>query len=196
MIAINWINDNCLQARYVVKADDDMFVNIFMVVEYVLPTIYKKQRTVVCHYKKRGTSVIVRDPKDKWFVPPDVLPDKTTFPDFCSGYVVIMTVDSIPLLFESSFQAPLISIDDVYMFGILPMFSRKLNYVDGSKNFTLNNKMALEQYKSTKPITYIVANAWQDGSQESYWAAAINRLSLWAKRHANIVVLRNSMGPK
>ncbi|XP_071087835.1 lactosylceramide 1,3-N-acetyl-beta-D-glucosaminyltransferase-like isoform X2 [Haliotis cracherodii] len=196
LTAIKWINDNCAQARYVIKSDDDMFVNMFMVVEDFLPMICKKQRTVVCHYKKHGTSVIIRNPKDKWYVPPDVLPDKTTFPDFCSGYVVIMTTDSIPLLYESSFQAPLISIDDVYMFGVLPLFSRKLNYVDGSKYFTLNNKVALEQYKSTKPITYIVANAWQDGSQETYWASTINRLSLWAKRHASIVVLRNSMGPK
>lgn len=27
--AMQWINDNCLQAKYIVKADDDMFVNIF-----------------------------------------------------------------------------------------------------------------------------------------------------------------------
>ena len=30
--AVQWINDNCLQAKYILKADDDMFVNIFTTV--------------------------------------------------------------------------------------------------------------------------------------------------------------------
>lgn len=65
---MQWINDNCFQVKYIVKVDDDMFVNIFVLIEYFLFQIYKKEKVIMCLLKENRISVIVRNCKSKWYV--------------------------------------------------------------------------------------------------------------------------------
>ncbi|XP_041356771.1 beta-1,3-galactosyltransferase 1-like [Gigantopelta aegis] len=193
LTCLKWINDYCIHAKYVIKADDSIFVNIFKVVEHILPMLSSKHTTVACHFKKKGTSVIVRDQKSIWFVSNDVFPGQKHFPDFCTGYAVIFTSDVIPKLYEASFRAPFIPIDDVYIFGVLPQFFKSLQYIDIKQNCTLNKEVALKQYQhSTSEITYVVANAWEDGNMHAYWLAAISKLSSWASRQSRLTNLRQN----
>lgn len=65
---MQWINNNCFQVKYIVKVDDDMFVNIFVLIEYFLFQIYKKEKVIMCLLKENRISVIVRNFKSKWNV--------------------------------------------------------------------------------------------------------------------------------
>ncbi|XP_041364168.1 beta-1,3-galactosyltransferase 5-like [Gigantopelta aegis] len=122
LTCLKWINDYRIHAKYVIKADDDIFVNVFKVVEDILPMLSSRNTTVACHFKTSGTSVIIRDPQSIWFVSKDVFPGQKHFPDFCTGYATIFTNDVIPKMYEASFMAPFISIDEVYIFGLLLQF--------------------------------------------------------------------------
>ena len=196
LTCLKWINDYCIHAKYIIKADDDIFVNVFKVVEDILPKFSPTNSTVACHFKPHGTSVIIRNLKSKWFVSNTVFPGQKYFPDFCTGYVAIFTTDVIPKMYEASFKAPYISVDDVYMFGLLPQYFNTLKYIDIKENCTLNNKIALIQYKHpSSPITYVVANAWEDGNMQEYWLATTSKLSPWASAQARIVQLRLHKGP-
>ncbi|ESO93936.1 hypothetical protein LOTGIDRAFT_74929, partial [Lottia gigantea] len=114
-LAIQWINTHCMQTRYVIKADDDIFINVFKIIEDLFPVLSQRKQTVMCHFHKAGQSVIVRNPKSQWYIPNGVFKGVKHFPRFCSGYVAIFTSDLIPLLYRSSFQSPIIPVDDVYM---------------------------------------------------------------------------------
>ncbi|XP_050416400.1 beta-1,3-galactosyltransferase 1 isoform X1 [Patella vulgata] len=193
-MAIHWINTYCLQARYIIKADDDIFVNIFKIVEDFIPLLSYRNNTVLCHFHRAGASTIVRNPKSKWYIPLTVFEGEDHFPPFCSGYVAIFTSDLIPLLYESSFHAPVIPVDDVYMFGLLPYEQQFMEFIDIRQNLTLNKNLGLKQYGGQEPLTYVGANAWDIGNMEKFWALTLNKLTPWGKRRAAISVLRDNMG--
>ncbi|XP_041357662.1 beta-1,3-galactosyltransferase 1-like [Gigantopelta aegis] len=193
LTCLKWINDYCIHAKYVIKADDDIFVNVFKVVEDILPMLSSKNATVACHFKQKGTSVIIRNKTSKWFVPKDIFPGQKHFPSFCTGYAVIFTIDVIPKMYEASFRAPFIPIDDIYIFGVLPQFFKSLQYIDIKHNCTLNKEVALKQYQHPETaITYVVANAWEDGNMHAYWLAAVSKLSSWATRQSRLTHLRQN----
>ncbi|KAK7496578.1 hypothetical protein BaRGS_00012230 [Batillaria attramentaria] len=195
--ALRWVNDHCSNARYILKADDDMFVNIFSLLEHTLNHLAGSERTVLCHAKAANTSQIVRDPKSKWYVPRDVLPGRTHWPAFCSGYVVVITTDSVSPLYSASYVAPYVPVDDGFVYGILPEVSGKnfLQYHDISSNFTLNEKVLLAQYETShQPITKLAGIARDAKTQTRLWLAVLQRLSPWARSRAAITSLRRSMG--
>ncbi|KAK3577727.1 hypothetical protein CHS0354_002941 [Potamilus streckersoni] len=85
IIALNWITKNCLQAKFVAKADDDVFVDVFKVVNTLLPSLKNKTRNIVCSVKENNTSPIVRDKGSKWYIPEYIFPKWTHLPRFCTG---------------------------------------------------------------------------------------------------------------
>ena len=191
--AIRWIYQHCPQAKYIVKADDDIYVNIFLLVEKIISEIWQDRLTLVCHYKKNGTSPIIRSPSSKWYVPNTIFKGHKYFPiGFCSGYAVLFTADLIPIMYRKSFDIPYTIIDDVYVFGLLLSDLNDVKFINTQRNFTLDQGSALKEYESKNSVTHLVASSWAKGSMDRYWYATIKKLSEWAKQHST---LANSMGP-
>ncbi|KAK3099292.1 hypothetical protein FSP39_002118 [Pinctada imbricata] len=191
ILALHWINEHCLNSRYILKTDDDIFINIFALLEYMISEIYSKNKVVMCQLKQNGTSPIMRDPKNKWYIPEEVFPGKTHFPQFCSGYTVLFTSDLIPDLYKTSFTAPYFSVDDVYVFGYLLPQIKSVQYEDVSNALTLNTKSGLQEYEGNGPLVHVAVGAAEKGAMEKLWTRTLQKLSDWAKRHAKIVDVKN-----
>ena len=50
---MDWVNAHCTHARYVIKVDDDQFVDVFRAVSEFLPEIHDKQFGLVCDHKQK-----------------------------------------------------------------------------------------------------------------------------------------------
>lgn len=189
---LRWIYQYCPQAKYIIKADDDIYVNIFLLVEKIISQIWQNNLALVCHYKKNGTSPIVRSPSSKWYVPNTIFKGYKYFPmGFCSGYAVLFTADLIPIMYKKSFEIPYTIIDDVYVFGLLLSNLSDVKFINSQRNFTLDQGSALKEYENKDSITRFVASSWAKDSMDRYWYATIKKLSEWAKQHST---LANSMG--
>ncbi|XP_064608346.1 beta-1,3-galactosyltransferase 1-like [Liolophura sinensis] len=189
IMVTRWIAEYCAHARYVIKADDDIFVNIFLFVEKITSTMSSRPKTIACHLKKNGSTPIVRDQRSQWYVSKELLPGKRTYPQFCPGYALMFTGDLAPIMYTASFTSTYIPIDDVYMFGLLLEKEKDITFINVQSNFTLNQKLALDEYTGNKPITHVASNAWESGAMEKFWFSALERLSPWALKHSSYATL-------
>ncbi|XP_060078841.1 beta-1,3-galactosyltransferase 1-like [Ylistrum balloti] len=183
---LDFVNNRCTQAKYILKTDDDIFVDMYALIEKIIPQIMKKPKSIVCERKYNHS--IVTDRNSKWYIPPDLLTvtDKGKLPTFCTGYAVLFTSDLVPLLLNASYETPLVQVDDVYMFGFLLKRVPGVNVIDSVNSFTLNQELGMTEYQDrTKPIEHFVVSASEKGTQEKLWQNAIDKVSLFGKEIMN-----------
>ena len=73
--AAQWMNNFCLQVKYVLKADDDLAVDIRHIAEIIsrqiMPSTHVETK-VLCLYHNKGKPF--RNPRAKYYIPSNVLP--------------------------------------------------------------------------------------------------------------------------
>ncbi|XP_062620645.1 beta-1,3-galactosyltransferase 1-like [Saccostrea cucullata] len=110
---IKWANLNCPAVKYVLKADDDMFINIQNLVKLLRRMEPKNSILGV----KNSHSVPFRDPGSKWYVSKKQYP-KDKYPPYISGTAYVITGDIITTLYNATKYLPSLFIEDVYITGI------------------------------------------------------------------------------
>ncbi len=131
ILGLKWTTAHCKQARFVLKTDDDIFVNIFNVVHQLESTLKHEPNVrsfLMCLVWYRMK--VVRDVKSKWYLSRKEFPDDY-FPTYCSGSAFILTTDVIEAMYEASFKVPFFWVDDYFVTGLLAqkvgVKHRKLN---------------------------------------------------------------------
>lgn len=113
---MRWVSIYCADSAFVLKADDDMYINI--------PRLVMKLR----EQRKRGPMFILgavhyntepfRDQKNKWFVTFDEYPSNM-FPNYMSGTAYAMTSTAAIRLYVESLYVKNLFLEDVYLTGIV-----------------------------------------------------------------------------
>lgn len=133
---LRWVSTYCPNALFVLKADDDMIVNIFNVASH-LRNLY--QRDVV-----RNQSIlclvwygmpVIRVAHTKWYVSREEYANDT-YPTYCSGSAYIITQDLIYSMYQKSYTTKFVWVDDAYITGILPL-GLDFTHVDLSSLYVL-----------------------------------------------------------
>lgn len=119
--ALKWIVEFCPQAPYLLKLDDDMFVNVFNLVRHLnYLTKYggaeSQDGRIHCLVWKAMN--VLREKNSKWYVSPEEFADGT-YPTYCSGSAFFMPAAVPPRLFDASRTAPFLWVDDAYATGVL-----------------------------------------------------------------------------
>lgn len=132
MMGMKWVTSFCPSAKFVLKADDDVFVDIYWIVEILQGRYRNANRLVLCNVFSGMAPV--RDTRSKWYVSESEFPHGE-FKPYCSGWAVVMSRDVVRALDVLSIDMPYFWIDDV-MLGILAdalgiqlqRFSRRVDY--------------------------------------------------------------------
>ena len=123
IMGLRWVTYHCNTPRFVLKVDDDIFVNIFNVINH-LEVMAKKEaengkgevkELLLCLVWYRMK--VVRESKSKWYLSKEVKDDY--FPTYCSGSAFIMTPDIIEDMYNASQYTPFFWVDDFYVTGLL-----------------------------------------------------------------------------
>jgi hypothetical protein len=153
LIAWKWIKNNCNKASYIIKLDDDVFLNIFKLKQILNNyNIFKSiNNSFICYLYTRSKPI--RDLKSiysKWYVTQNeynlnLYKNMSIFDDgypcYCRGVGVVMTPDIISKLYLKSFQIKLFWIDDVYV-GILGKYVNvKFENIAGFYSNDLNSRL-------------------------------------------------------
>ncbi|XP_076117481.1 uncharacterized protein LOC143085162 isoform X2 [Mytilus galloprovincialis] len=186
---LQWVVDFCSSPvpRYIVKVDDDFFVNPFMLVEEFISEVWEKENFVACHYKEN--SHVVRTKNSKWNIPESAYPikDPDVFPKTCSGYTAIFPGDLVPVLRSISVDTPFIPVDDAYLFSV--MFEKLDNpqYKQILEGMTLNKDMGLQDYSGNKRLQYMSVSAWGDITEmmNILWKGTMKHLTTLVKQFIN-----------
>jgi beta-1,3-galactosyltransferase 1 len=142
--AFKWFTVYCQNVKYLLKVDDDIFVNIFRLMTTLTTKFDKTERFFYCALWLAHSMPILRNPKNcaKWCVPKDFLPGKNDYPQYCSGSAYFFTQDVTADLYNASLYTPYFFIDDAYATGLLPpKVSNEIKFYSaghGTYKFNLN----------------------------------------------------------
>lgn len=122
---VKWVSVNCEKVKFVLKVDDDMFLNMQIVVDFSETRTFSK--SIIGHIAKRWKPH--RDPHSKWYVPMDAF-NRTLFPNFATGPCYFISGDAAIPLIQTALKMKAIYLEDVFMTGIVAEAAnvRRLNY--------------------------------------------------------------------
>lgn len=124
---VNWVADNCEKAKYVLKIDDDMFVNMQLLVDFAETREFKN--VIIGKIAKKWLPH--RDSNSKWYVPSSAYAGQV-YPNFATGPAYLIHRDAIPNLARviRSNTTKVIKLEDVFLAGIVAEKAgvRRLNY--------------------------------------------------------------------
>nr|KAG5714720.1 hypothetical protein BaRGS_000208 [Batillaria attramentaria] len=109
---LRWAVRHCPQAGYVLKADDDTFVNLPLLTTFLL----ERGRPNSAYGHVYFTSRVVR--KGRWAVSNTDYPLEN-YPPYLSGTAYALSLDAARKIVEASDRMPLIPIEDAYVTGVL-----------------------------------------------------------------------------
>ncbi|XP_074597538.1 beta-1,3-galactosyltransferase 5-like [Brevipalpus obovatus] len=137
IMGLKWVSYHCQTAKFILKTDDDIFVDVFQMVPYLrgyMINLQPPKNLISCYLIERP--VVKRNPASKWFISYEDYPD-TYFPPYCYGWGVIMSPDIVNNLYIESKNATYFWIDDVFVTGILAE-RLKVQHVDLEPKLALN----------------------------------------------------------
>lgn len=133
LMLLKLVKNECRNSvSYVMKTDDDMFVNLVQLVKTLLVRNTTRRvlfGNLICHAKP------IRDFYDKWYAPEYMYAGKV-YPNYLSGTGYVMSADVPEILFETALHTPLLHLEDVYLTGICA----KLSHVRPSHNTDFHYK--------------------------------------------------------
>lgn len=180
-----WVNSHCPNVRYIVKVDDDMFVDMYRVIYEIVPKLAPKKDAIACDVKINMP--IPRDPRIKWYVNETLLPERKTWPQFCSGYFVVLTGNTFKPLFEASFGIKqFIPIDDAYMFGLLIERNVSLEFINIHDQISVHERPDPDkEIKVNGKFEFISFRVKRQEDHTQLWTLRSNKLSTWEEIHSN-----------
>lgn len=111
-----WVAERCRSAKYVIKMDDDIVVDLYKMRGDLLNFKWSNENTMAGYILKNMKPI--REPRNKWFVRSEEY-DGAIYPVFLSGWFYITTPRISQSIFQLSHRVPYFWIDDVYVTGIL-----------------------------------------------------------------------------
>ena len=176
LFGFQWIMDFCQNARIVLKVDDDVFVNIFRLLESTRKDSFE-HRQIACQVREIGNSPILRE--GRWKLDNSFFPGRTFYPfRHCNGYFVVMSLDVVKTLLEASVNETYLWIDDVYLYGLLPS-KVNINIAQVMNILSLNEEQAATCLSNTHPCPLLMGYTYTDGAIERLWKLSLmNSFSL------------------
>lgn len=127
MSMMKWVSDNCDRVKFVLKVDDDMFMNMQILVDFTETRIFSK--SIIGHIAKKWKPH--RDLRSKWFVPESVY-NRTFYPNFATGPCYLISGDAVTPLIQTALKKEVkpFYLEDVFMTGVIAEAAniRRLNY--------------------------------------------------------------------
>ncbi|CAL8121808.1 unnamed protein product [Orchesella dallaii] len=193
LMGYKWILEHCQNADFVLKTDDDMFVDILQFIDMrnnesriedssnQLQQEEKSSVDMYCYEFKGG--IPLRCKGCKWHVSLEEWPEEK-FPWYCSGWAYGITVDWINKIYLMSYQTKYFWIDDVFI-GILmnmaiSFFKTEPSFQSLNSLYTFNNKLYLDMCanqsndlanatRSFGAVVYIARNQNFSKEMECLW---------------------------
>lgn len=116
VMALKWFTYHCPEAKYILKADDDVFVNTPALYDTLSNLQTQRRRLLFCQEIRNAP--VKRTHRSKWFVSIPEYRNKY-YPNHCPGYSILYTPDVAYQLYREAMHQPYFWIDDVHITGTI-----------------------------------------------------------------------------
>ena len=146
--SMKWIAQYCNQTKFILKLDDDIIPNIFLIIKRLNSLLRHNQirnKSLMClFYDKHRMKV---NSVGKWKVSKRIF-SSDSYGQYCSGSAFILTNDLPQLLYNVSQYFKFFWVDDYFLTGPL---ARAVNvtYVKFNKMYIINPKYVLQSFEGS-----------------------------------------------
>ncbi|KAG5878755.1 hypothetical protein JTB14_012125 [Gonioctena quinquepunctata] len=137
IMGLKWAAEYCSAAKFTIKMDDDIVVNIERVPKLLDSFKVSRGTNFIAGYILRNM-VAIREPANKWYVTQDEY-EFSTYPPFVSGWFYVTTPQTAGKLVKHSEATKYFWIDDTYVTGILAK-QLKIRHYDIGKHFAVHSE--------------------------------------------------------
>ena len=184
LFGFQWVRDFCQNARLVLKVDDDVFLDIFKILDTYADESYERGQ-LACQVREIGNSPILRE--GKWKLDEKYFPGETSYTfRHCNGYFVMMSLDVVKQLLAVSEKEPKIWIDDVYLFGILPSKLDSVNMTQLINVLSLYEDNAMACFQDVSPCRLLSGYTYNQGSIQKLWRLALMNSFTFTGKYGNL----------
>lgn len=144
--SLEWVDTYCPNVSFFLKTDDDMFINIPRLLQFI-EKHHNDKHTIYGRLAKKWKPI--RNKKSKYYVSPQQY-FPTIFPHFTTGPAYLITSDVIGDLYRKSLNQTYLKLEDVYTTGIV---AQLLNIKRVHVTEFLNRRIAFNQCNIKKAIS-------------------------------------------
>ncbi|VDP50039.1 unnamed protein product [Soboliphyme baturini] len=148
---LKWTALYCPQASYVLKIDDDVFLEPFRLLR-VIKLLNEKhnglRKSIACMIWDEMD--VIRENTSKWYVTDEEY-SEDIYPPYCSGSAYLLSADSVFPLYRTSLNMKLFWVDDVYVTGIL-RWNSNLELQSIASTYTLSCRQRLKDFDDANRI--------------------------------------------
>uniref|UniRef100_A0A1B6JEJ3 Hexosyltransferase n=1 Tax=Homalodisca liturata TaxID=320908 RepID=A0A1B6JEJ3_9HEMI len=128
VLGLKWVTYHCPGAKYVLKTDDDVFVNTPFLEEFLTRELSPlgARKLVLCDVLY--SAIVKRSYRSKWRVSHREFADRW-YPDYCTGWAILYSPDAVFRLYREAQRSEYFWIDDVHITGTL---LSRINYTHTS----------------------------------------------------------------
>lgn len=158
LLGLAWASIRCSQVQSVLKVDDDVFVNYYLLNHLLvpLPKMSKFADNYMIGYLHQDMKVI-RNTSSKWYVTREEFAPEQ-YPPFCSGWAYITKVKTIMSLLCNVKRTPFFWIDDVYVSGLLRPDCVQLHAINHLFNVDLGSLSRWLRWNGQLKWNYLFSN--------------------------------------
>lgn len=168
VMGLKWVTYHCRTARFVFKTDDDIFVDLLQLIDFLnVPNNVRMDDFLACYLYPRSS--VSRSDDNKWHVTVQVglfptrlihlnatflfpLPQEYSsdyYPKYCAGWGIIMSPGTVFNLYRIARSRPYFWIDDVFISGILAQ-DLNLTHLDLGASISLDGD-AIQHWLTSEP---------------------------------------------
>ena len=122
LMMLRWFTRTCDTTPYVLKTDDDVYINLNQLDLLVSATSRQERVSSGGGDLLMGTLICgatpIRDPYNKWYAPAYMYHSRV-YPNYLSGTAYLMSNSVARKLFEVAMITPMFHLEDIYVTGIL-----------------------------------------------------------------------------
>lgn len=152
IMGYKWVLNFCPNATFVLKVDDDMFIDILRWLDWRSTDLDKMEEDksvkipdIYCH--TFGGTKPIREQGSKWYASVEDWPDEY-YPDYCSGWGYGITVDLIEKLYSVTQDIKFFWVDDVFATGaLMEAMKKKLGWTPEYKHIWGNVTTDIGEYR-------------------------------------------------
>lgn len=112
---LEWVNTYCYRAHFLLKTDDDMFINVDQLLKFV-EHVWNIPRTIYGRLAEKWEPN--RNETSKYYIPYEQY-YQNVFPNFTTGPAYLITEDCLHDLYQHALQRTFVKLEDVFITGIV-----------------------------------------------------------------------------
>ncbi|XP_048751459.1 beta-1,3-galactosyltransferase 5-like [Ostrea edulis] len=162
MMGFKWASTKCKDAKFVMKTDDDMFVNLISLKKIIRKNENTLQKSIAgfCNLIR----IPIREKSSKWYMSYENYPHKK-YPVYCSGTGYVTSMNVVHRVYNVSKNIPFVFLEDVYVSLCMRKLGFNMIHMEGFNTVPLKPGC---MYKTNKIVTShrvppkIMRNIWRN----------------------------------